>query len=712
MPRPSSPISYTWVDVDRLIARGDDPWKRVHVTPYMVHKSRIRNAGDIVPGASVTIAPGDFDSTEYVSLWLPSGYTWLKVPDKVKEQGYSTIGDLCAKLLAYSDKLFPKSRYERPADTPSGGLSTTYLLFHYWGNTSYRYQQSLQNGAGGRPKLDWSHITPDVETKVTGADGKLYELDWVLAKCSEVRQTCAAPGRQVVQEAKKLVDPPAPGEAGDWFLGSRTVWEGNAVDAYLDASSAWEAIGRAIEKAVNPEQNHFVYFVDWDFGLDTGMIGGKTIKTLLEQASNVRKIPVRTLLYQNQRRTYGMMSMNEGPDNEGNVKYVNSLDNGGAVHDGRYLYTGTHHQKMIVLNTSEGLVGFCGGIDIHPGRINWHDVHLRIRGPGASDLHRTFHERWQDHPWSAHAAHSSIIEPRAVTPVAAGDLTVQVLRTYGNGSKYEGINIPSDPNKVAIADNDRAPRAYNFAPGGERSILNFLVKAIGMAKKFIYIEDQYLVASAAMNAGPAISTVLADKLAQGLERLVILVARTESVNGELFQAWERRKRFIEPLLKAGPDKVFVCQYKIAAGSAVGTENPKYVHSKTWVFDDKMFYTGSANCNRRGYTHDSEVGAAVFDENRDGDRLYFAHRVRMRLWKKHLDPSNEARLTDEDLVDPIAASSYWKDPPATAPIERYEMEVGKSPASNKMSDSKLPKVNSLPLWDADTDWNKVLDPDGS
>ena len=258
-----------------------------------------------------------------------------------------------------------------------------------------------------------------------------------------------------------------------------------------------------------------------------------------------------------------------------------------------------------------------------------------------------------------------------------------------------------------------ASSTYAFAPGGERSIYNFLVKAIDKAQQFIYLEDQYLVAATPMAAGPSISSLLAQKVAEGgFKKLVILISRTEQVNDEQNQMWERRRQFIQPLLDAGPDKVVVCQYK-QDGKPIGTENPRYVHSKTWIFDDKVLFTGSANCNRRSYTHDSEVGAAVFDENVDGDHLYFAHQVRMRIWRKVLDPGHDHKLGEQDLFDlgspPL---KYWESPPEPALIERYDVDPNKSKAPDKKFDRDMPTIGGLPTRTRDKDWDELLDPDGS
>jgi phosphatidylserine/phosphatidylglycerophosphate/cardiolipin synthase-like enzyme len=87
-----------------------------------------------------------------------------------------------------------------------------------------------------------------------------------------------------------------------------------------------------------------------------------------------------------------------------------------------------------------------------------------------------------------------------------------------------------------------------------------------------------------------------------------------------------------------------------------------------VIDDVWAMVGSANLNRRSWTHDSEVACAVFDQERDsrhpvdpgslgdGARV-FARELRLRLWREHLGLVPDG--SDAQLVDPVAGFDLWR-----------------------------------------------------
>jgi phosphatidylserine/phosphatidylglycerophosphate/cardiolipin synthase-like enzyme len=196
--------------------------------------------------------------------------------------------------------------------------------------------------------------------------------------------------------------------------------------------------------------------------------------------------------------------------------------------------------------------------------------------------------------------------------VAGGTHAVQLLRTYPNL---------------------RQARDYPFAPGGERSIARGYEKAAKRARRLIYVEDQYFwgneIASTfleTMVENPGLHLVCLLPLVPDIEGR----SRTPQLLG--------RQRAIRDLMDAAPGRV----------AAYGLENdhgtPVYVHAKVCIIDDIWATVGSDNFNRRSWTHDSELTAAIVDRA-DGDTSPFARTLRLRLAAEHL-----GRLDDENRED--------------------------------------------------------------
>ncbi len=141
-------------------------------------------------------------------------------------------------------------------------------------------------------------------------------------------------------------------------------------------------------------------------------------------------------------------------------------------------HLGVYHQKLSIVKNSGGYIGYCGGIDLSSNRLDdtrhlrqgpYHDVHCRIDGPAVHDLALTFDQLWQCDGGGEAVAFSV---PDAATFQTPGKEIVQVARTY----------FKAAPN---------SNRALVFAPKGDRTIANSMLKGIKAAREFIYIEDQY-----------------------------------------------------------------------------------------------------------------------------------------------------------------------------------------------------------------------------
>lgn len=341
---------------------------------------------------------------------------------------------------------------------------------------------------------------------------------------------------------------------------------------------------------------------------------------------------------------------------------------GGLVlRDMRVRPGGSHHQKFVVLrhpDRPELDCAFVGGIDLchsrrddarHLGdpqrqpmakvygpRPPWHDIQALVRGPAVHDLETVFRERWDDptplnrNPFSrlgdrmrGERLDATPLPPQQPPPEVAGTQHVQVLRTYP----------PKRP-------------AFPFAPHGEQSVRAGYEKVLGVASRLVYIEDQYFWNTRIVRG-------FVDALRRSPElRLIVVLPRFPDQDG----------RMSEPPNQIGRWQALRAVYA-AGGSRVGVfgvENhdgvPVYVHAKLGIVDDVWASVGSANVNRRSWTHDSELTCAVIDETRDErapavlDRLgagarRFARELRLDLAAEHLD---RPRDDVDDLCDPVAA----------------------------------------------------------
>jgi phosphatidylserine/phosphatidylglycerophosphate/cardiolipin synthase-like enzyme len=254
-------------------------------------------------------------------------------------------------------------------------------------------------------------------------------------------------------------------------------------------------------------------------------------------------------------------------------------------------------------------------------------------------------------------------------------------------------------------------------PGGEHTIYGLIANAIKNTKRFIYLEDQYLIANTRIKFGrKPMSTLLAEKLIEpDFESLIILVARTEWLNrikemGDPRQGWLRRRLFIGELVKASSSKLTVCTYKATESKRLIDGNyPSHIHLKTWVFDDSFAVFGSANCDRAGYTFLPEVDVGITDKNEQENRLLFAHELCIDLWPKHLNGDGFSAFRESDVSDSLNAGIYWQRPLPQSRIERYDVNGG-----NKLREPNLEAADASdprPHRDWDTAWGKA-DQDGS
>jgi phosphatidylserine/phosphatidylglycerophosphate/cardiolipin synthase-like enzyme len=492
--------------------------------------------------------------------------------------------------------------------------------------------------------------------------------------------------------------------------------EANVVEPLIDGFATFERMVEDLRKVTTPA--HFFLFTSWwithTFELIPGL-ASSTVKRLFEDI-NENAAPIRSLVWHfwlGTRDPHGDLGINRAAHNFINgLGYAKSLFDSRTHHAfilvpfiladddeirdisgpmgaasivvqhleasgalDRPYHMGAHHSKIYIIRRTEGTVAYIGGIDFNPDRLDgpehaaekpFHDVHSRIAGPAAIDLARAFVYRWNDHPEnrgtdrritiappSGCPPGETCIDPVPVVPGRDSTCMVQIARTAGATTQ-------------------------DYATAGDRNIWATLKQALGRAKKYVYFEEQYFVY-------PELQTELLNVLPR-IDHLIVVMdhygEKTAWARGQFERA---RYLFLKPLRDGFKDKVHVF-------TLVKHGVPYKVHSKVVIIDDVFATLGSANMNRRGFTHDTETNAFILDGRVIGGARKFARDLRVKLWAEHLgwDPRGDtSKLWNIDRAIEI----FLKGQTPAARLQLYDYERGKD-------------VTQSPYWD------RIIDPEGS
>ena len=465
-----------------------------------------------------------------------------------------------------------------------------------------------------------------------------------------------------------------------WYKYQDQVTSGNTVITLIDGKKTFESMAEAMRTAT--DKSHFIYFANWKMDLFYNLIPNDKFSYLfyLIKEKDLQGVEIRVLL------SAEFLGNNEFTGYNLTMSHhvlFNTLVHGSCIYDKNIHPLGVHHQKILIVNGNKGLIAFCGGVDFAANRLDkkdrkigtqsisegseysQHDVHCRIEGPAAYDLLYIFINRWKDHPQKPDKNYSLLGE-KIQRPVGTGKSLVSIGTTFGNGNKTSARtkevkeqitrakNIATGAGAVGgllggllaqkvrnmidkyksemlteIKSGILGTNVYNFAQKGSTTAYYMIDHAIQQAKKYIYIEDQYLV-------NLFIAKELNLQISKNKDLKIIMLTSDSEITTDLFAPFSLRAKFIKTLTgNTYPHKqVAICYRKV--------DKPhNYVHAKTWIFDDEFAIIGSANCNNRGYTHDSEVVAGIYGVIYDKEidpwnhNLNIATALRMRLWSEHL-----------------------------------------------------------------------------
>lgn len=201
----------------------------------------------------------------------------------------------------------------------------------------------------------------------------------------------------------------------------------------------------------------------------------------------------------------------------------------------------------------------------------------------------------------------------------------------------------------------------SYAPNGDRTIWSTLRNAVRKARKYIYIEDQYLTYMA-----------LSDELLSALDRIEHLLIVVDGIDAP-GEKWPKvldrlRYQFLRRLLthRQAAEKLHVYVLKVEGEMCK-------VHTKVVIIDDIFATIGSANMGRRSMTHDSEINAFVLDGAIDSGARKFARDFRVQLWAEHLGWQGQMTEAREKL-GPIdrAFDVILNSPPKKSRLHPYPL----------------------------------------
>lgn len=334
---------------------------------------------------------------------------------------------------------------------------------------------------------------------------------------------------------------------------------------------------------------------------------------------------------------------------------------GHALVDYSGVLLGTNHQKSVVVTRDGAVTALTGGIDLVAARFDtethdtlsmngkrwgWHDMGVRLRGPAAARAHDVYLQRWHEaatlpsRPYLRPRLPLPPINPPAAPtppvaaeqkPVESDSTSIRVLRSV-SARKLDSL-LPW--RRFAW---DQVPRT------GIQEIFQTLTTAIAAARRYVYIEDQYLYEYAGGRRQFELYPHLRDAAARGVKVILVgsgtrdpddLGLNLRPINSYVNR--DIRKKILGTLDADRRGNVAV--YRIEHVT---------VHAKLILIDDVFANIGSANVFSRSMAGvDCELSAAVETSTS------LVRDLRVQVWAEHLrapvTPELAADLADLDLA---------------------------------------------------------------
>lgn len=218
------------------------------------------------------------------------------------------------------------------------------------------------------------------------------------------------------------------------------------------------------------------------------------------------------------------------------------------------------HRKILVV---DGKVGYTGGINIADEYINkatrfghWKDIGIKIEGEAVNELTKLF---FMDY-----------------TLNSKKELNIDFDKYYSSSS-----GIKTDNYVVPFGD---APRPLNDFSVSKMAIMHLL----NQSKEYVYITTPYVIVD--------------NELMRAIENTV-----TRGVDVRIIIPYIPDKKIVYGMTQS------VCQQLAQSGVKIYEYTPGFIHSKSYIADDKCAIIGTMNLDYRSLAHNFENGIWIYND---------------------------------------------------------------------------------------------------
>lgn len=281
------------------------------------------------------------------------------------------------------------------------------------------------------------------------------------------------------------------------------------------------------------------------------------------------------------------------------------------VEDETHPIAASHHQKMVIV---DGTIAFCGGIDLSKWR--WDSFEHLAEDPRRIDADGKPYQPFHDIQWLVDGAAAAALEALALARWSRA--TGQQLGSAGPPD-YD----PWPDQVVPLLQAHDCAIARTFPSWGEqgavREVERLYLDMIAAAKRFVYIENQYLTSAVVCDAlgerlrarhGPEVVIILPKDTGGWIEQHTMDVLRGKKIRALREDDRHDRLRIYTPSIP-----------ELETGCLM-------VHAKLMIVDDQLLRIGSSNLSNRSMGLDTECDLCVSARN-EGARAAIAG-LRRRL----------------------------------------------------------------------------------